>query len=100
MMSSPIVPNELGPEEDPATANPPEIKPVDEDEGPKEFYHPASSDPQRVVWIPEDDLGLAEEERRVTSEMGIAISTEDARMDGKGHVDVSGAPPGGAVRVL
>ena len=87
-------------DEDPRTANPPEIKPVDEDVGPKEFYHPASVDPQRVVWIPQDELGLAEEERKAIADVGIAVSTDDAKMDAKGHVDVSGAPPGGEVRML
>ena len=119
MVSSPVVPSaapsdkllpssdelpsnedEVEQEEDPHTANPPELKPVDEDVGPKEFYHPASVDPQRVVWIPQDELGLAEEERKAIADVGIAVSTEDARMDEKGHVDVSGAPPGGEVRVL
>lgn len=86
--------------DDPRTANPPEIKPVDEDAGPKEFYHPASVEPQRVVWLPHDQLGLAEEEEREIHEAGIAVSTEGAVMDEKGHVDVSGPPPGGEVRAL
>lgn len=92
--SSPVVPDE----EDPHTENPPDIKPVDEDEGPKVFYHPASVDPQRVVWIPKDELGLAEEEEKAIAGAGIAVSTEGAVMDDKGHVNVSGAPPGDQVR--
>ena len=28
---------------------------IDEEEGPKDFYHPASVEPQPVVWIPKDN---------------------------------------------
>ncbi|KIP07239.1 hypothetical protein PHLGIDRAFT_30114 [Phlebiopsis gigantea 11061_1 CR5-6] len=87
-------------ETDPATANPPEIAVPDEDVGPKEFYHPAGVDPQRVVWIPRDELGLAEEEEKANRAAGIEVSFEEAWMDGKGHVDVSGAPPGPEIRGL
>ncbi|GJE85442.1 DUF221-domain-containing protein [Phanerochaete sordida] len=86
--------------DDARTANPPAIKPVDEDAGPKEFYHPASVEPQRVVWLPHDTLGLAEEEEREIRAAGILVSTAGAVMDEKGHVDVSGGPPDGEVRVL
>ena len=79
---------------------PPSIKGVDEDAGPKEFYHPASVEPQRVVWLPKDTLGLAEEEEKAIRDAGVLVSLEDAQMDEKGHVDISGPPPGGEVRVL
>lgn len=79
---------------------PPPIKAVDEDAGPKEFYHPASVEPQRIVWLPKDTLGLAEEEQRAIKEAGILVSLDDALMDEKGHVDISGPPPGGEVRTL
>lgn len=82
------------------TANPPEIKPVDEDAGPKEFYHPASVEPQRIVWIPQDQLGIAAEEEQEIRDAGINVSTEGAAMDDKGHVDISGPPPGGEARAL
>ena len=45
-------------------------------------------------------LGLAEAEARDIGETGILVSTEDARMDAKGHVVISGPPPGGEVRSL
>lgn len=76
------------------------IKAVDEDAGPKEFYHPASVEPQRVVWLPVDTLGLGVEEERALKEAGVLVSTEGAKMDEKGHVDISGPPPGGDVRTL
>ncbi|CCM04897.1 uncharacterized protein FIBRA_07093 [Fibroporia radiculosa] len=66
---------------------------VDEEDGPKDFYHPATVEPQMTIWIPKDPLGLGEAEENVNREKGIAASTENARMDGKGHVDVLGAPP-------
>ncbi|KAF7790505.1 hypothetical protein EIP86_001460 [Pleurotus ostreatoroseus] len=77
-----------------------EVRAPDEEEGYKEFYHPASVEPQRVVWVPRDGLGLGEAEARAIGEMGIRVSMDDARMDEKGHVDISGPPPGGEVRVL
>ena len=103
LAASPVVPAAapaVEEETDPATANPPEIAAPEEDVGPKEFYHPASVEPQRVVWIPRDELGLAEEEEKAIRAAGIEVSLEGAKMDGKGHVDITGAPPGGEVRVL
>jgi hypothetical protein len=56
------------------------------------FAHPAVSRPQRVVWMPQDRLGLGEEEERVCREAGIEASVAGALMDGKGNVDVVGRP--------
>ncbi len=59
------------------------------------FAHPAASRPQRIIWIPKDVvLGLGEGEVRGCEEAGVEASTEDARMDEKGKVDVDGLPPG------
>ncbi|KAH9939550.1 DUF221-domain-containing protein [Amylocystis lapponica] len=66
---------------------------VDEDAGPKDFYHPASVEPQRMVWIPRDGLGLGQAEEAAIRERGILVSTAGARMDAQGHVDIEGAPP-------
>jgi hypothetical protein len=79
-------------------ANPPdgEVRslelPVDEDEigG---YAHPAVGKPQRVVWFPQDGLHLAEEEVAGCRQKGVRVSTVGARMDGKGKVDISAAPP-------
>ncbi|KAG5646753.1 hypothetical protein DXG03_002435 [Asterophora parasitica] len=57
------------------------------------FAHPAVSRPQRTVWLPRDTLGLAEEEERGCREAGVDVSIEDAQMDDKGKVDISGSPP-------
>lgn len=79
---------------------PKDIKAIDEEGGPKEFYHPAGVEPQRIVWLPRDGLGLAEAEAREIEQAGILVSLKDARMDEKGHVDIDGPPPGGDVRTL
>jgi hypothetical protein len=57
------------------------------------FAHPAVSRPQRTVWIPQDTLGLADEEQRACAEAGVDASTKDAEMNEKGKVDISGPPP-------
>ncbi|KAF9219491.1 DUF221-domain-containing protein [Gyrodon lividus] len=54
--------------------------------------HPALTRPQRVVWIPEDALGLGKEEVRANAETGVLASTEGAKMDEKGSVEVRGVP--------
>ncbi|KAI0764620.1 DUF221-domain-containing protein [Trametes elegans] len=69
------------------------IRGVDEDAGPKDFYHPASVEPAPTIWLPRDPLGLGEAEERAIREKGIKVSTRDALMDGKGHVDIQGPPP-------
>lgn len=75
------------------------IQAIDEQEGPKEFYHPASVDSQIPIWIPRDELGLGEEEERVCRERGVEASTKGAVMDGKGHVEISQPPPEGGVEL-
>ena len=57
------------------------------------FAHPAASRPQRTVWIPRDEFGLAEEEARACKDAGVSVSDVHASMDAKGGVDVSGGPP-------
>ncbi|KAJ3734584.1 hypothetical protein DFJ43DRAFT_1063453 [Lentinula guzmanii] len=54
------------------------------------FAHPAASRPQRTVWIPKDQLGLAVEEEKACRERGIDVSTKDAEMNEKGKVNLTG----------
>ncbi|KAJ4468911.1 hypothetical protein J3R30DRAFT_3385050 [Lentinula aciculospora] len=54
------------------------------------FAHPAASRPQRTIWMPKDQLGLAEEEERACREKGIDISTKNAEMNEKGKVNLTG----------
>ncbi|EPQ52218.1 DUF221-domain-containing protein [Gloeophyllum trabeum ATCC 11539] len=68
-------------------------RPSEEDSGPREFEHPATVEAQRTIWLPRDELGLAEAEVAANRERGIDVSLEGAVMDGKGHVDVNAPPP-------
>ena len=63
-------------------------------EGPTDFNHPASIEPQRIIWIPADPLGLGEIEAKALNAVGVEASTEHATMNDKGHVDINGHPPG------
>lgn len=74
-----------------------QIEEVDDFEtldGPKDFNHPASVEAQRTVWLPQDQLGLAEVELADIRSKKIDVSTENATMNAKGTVDISGSPPG------
>ncbi|KAL5521544.1 PHM7_2 [Sanghuangporus sanghuang] len=66
----------------------------------KDFYHPATVVPQRIVWIPADALGLSEGEVRACGESGVDASSVNARMDEKGRVHVDGPPPDGESAVV
>lgn len=64
-------------------------------DGPKDFDHPASVETQRIVWVPDDDLGLGKAEVGDMTTRGIEGSVEKAEMDEKGKVKITGPPPGG-----
>lgn len=57
------------------------------------FAHPAVSRPQRSIWLPDDVHGLAEKEVKACIEAGVIVSTNNASMNEKGKVDISGGPP-------
>jgi hypothetical protein len=89
-----------------ATPAPVEAKPRDEEaeedeehdyytEGPKDFDHPASVDVQRIIWVPNDDLGLGKAEVEDMRRRGIEGSVEQAQMNEKGKIKITGPPPGG-----
>jgi calcium permeable stress-gated cation channel len=63
-------------------------------EGPTDFNHPASVEPQRIIWIPADPLGLGEIEARALNAVGVEAGTEHATMDDRGRVDIDSHPPG------
>jgi hypothetical protein len=69
-------------------------------EGPTDFNHPASVEPQRIIWIPNDPLGLGEIEAGALNAVGVESSTEHATMNNKGHVDIDGVPPGSDPRTM
>ncbi len=47
------------------------------------FTHPAAKEPQRVIWLPEDELGLATAEIRDNEAIGIASTSSDAFLNAK-----------------
>jgi hypothetical protein len=47
------------------------------------FAHPASKEPLRTIWLPEDDLGLASEECRDNRSIGITSTCADAYLNRK-----------------
>ncbi|KAG9079250.1 hypothetical protein FRC06_007862, partial [Ceratobasidium sp. 370] len=63
-------------------------------DGPEDFTHPAAIEPQQIIWLPRDPLGLAEAEAAELKAEGIEVSTENAVIDEKGHVELRGPPPG------
>jgi len=87
--------------------SPVEAKPKDEDaeedeelhdfnlEGPNDFNHPASVETQRIIWIPDDELGLGKAEVEDMRKRGVEASLEKAEMDEKGKIRITGPPPGG-----
>lgn len=63
-------------------------------EGPTDFNHPASVEPQRIIWIPRDPLELSTREVEQLNAEGVEASAENATIDAGGHVDIQGHPPG------
>ena len=64
-------------------------------EGPKDFNHPASVETQRIIWIPDDELGLGKAEVEDMKQRGMEASLEKAEIDERGKIRITGPPPGG-----
>ena len=62
------------------------------EEGAVDFRHPATTEEQRVIWLPKDPFGLVKEITQDLDSHDILHSTEFAEMDVKGHVDVNLIP--------
>lgn len=79
-----------------AEADEDDVRPLDRAklETPTDFNHPSTYQPQRTIWIPRDELGLAEEQARELSSEGIDVSMDNADMSAKGKVTIDGRPPG------
>lgn len=56
---------------------------VDDANDPDAFFHPASKEPQRVIWIPEDDLGLARDQVLGNMAAGIRSTAKFASVSAK-----------------
>ena len=57
-----------------------------------DFSHPAAAEEQRAIWLANDPFGLVREIERDLESHDILHSTESAKMDAKGHVDVNLIP--------
>nr|XP_019042928.1 hypothetical protein I302_08637 [Kwoniella bestiolae CBS 10118]OCF21858.1 hypothetical protein I302_08637 [Kwoniella bestiolae CBS 10118] len=66
---------------------------LDDGNDPKAFFHPATKEPQRIVWLPEDELGLCKAEIDRNEKEGIKSSSRNAWLNEKGKVQISGPPP-------
>jgi len=64
-------------------------------DGPRDFDHPASVETQRIIWVPDDELGLGKAEVEDMAKRQIQASLEKAEMDERGKIKISGPPPGG-----
>jgi len=64
-------------------------------DGPRDFDHPASVETQRIVWVPDDVLGLGKAEVEDMMKRSIQASLEKTEMDDKGKIKITGPPPGG-----
>lgn len=56
------------------------------------FAQPALARPQRVVWIPDDTLGLGKEEVKTNEASGVLASTAGVSMSEAGGVEVHSPP--------
>jgi len=63
-------------------------------DGPRDFDHPAAVETQRIIWVPNDGLGLGRAEVEDMERRGIEGSFERAEMNGEGKVRITGPPPG------
>ena len=66
---------------------------VEEEEESYGFAHPSISRPQRIVWIPQDTLGLTKEEESGCKEAGVRVSHVNAEMDETGKVEINDSGP-------
>ncbi|WWD10359.1 hypothetical protein V865_008494 [Kwoniella europaea PYCC6329] len=66
---------------------------LDDGNDPKAFFHPATKEPQRIIWLPEDQLGLCVAEIERNEKEGIKSSSKNAWLNEKGKVQISGPPP-------
>ena len=55
---------------------------------PTDFYHPAGVEPQRIIWIPRDPLGVADLEVESNEASEIMSTCKNAIMDDEGHVSL------------
>jgi hypothetical protein len=60
---------------------------------PNAFFHPATKERQPILWLPKDDLGLAEYEIEMNTAAGVESSCRRAILNSNGKVRIFGPPP-------
>lgn len=73
----------------------PGVRNQDETDGndPDAFFPPATKEPQVILWLPKDDLGLCDYEIEMNAQAGVEASCRRAILNHKGKVRISGPPP-------
>ncbi|WWD15753.1 hypothetical protein CI109_100175 [Kwoniella shandongensis] len=66
---------------------------LDDGNDPNAFFHPATKEPQRIIWLMKDDLGLCDAEIEVNEREGVRTSAKGAWLNEEGKVQISGPPP-------
>jgi hypothetical protein len=59
------------------------------------YMHPVMRDPKPIVWIAQDNLGIAaaEVQQTLASGLNILMSTEGARFNEKTNIEIDSPPP-------
>lgn len=65
----------------------------DDGQDPAAFFHPASKDPQPIIWLPKDTLGLTAVELEENHAMGIRSTSKNAKMTEEAKIQVYGPQP-------
>lgn len=60
---------------------------------PDAFFPPATKEPQMILWLPKDELGLSEYEIEMNAAAGVESSSRRAILNHDGKVRISGPPP-------
>ena len=60
---------------------------------PTAFFHPATKEPMRILWLPRDTLGLCEAEIEACEKIGIKATHKHAILTTKNKVKIFGPPP-------
>lgn len=55
---------------------------------PSAFFHPATKEPQPVIWLPVDELGLGADQNNANLAIGVRSSTKNATMGSKVRLGV------------
>ena len=67
--------------------------PDDQGNDPNAFFHPATKEPQKILWLPRDELGLCVAEIAANKARGVKTTCREAWLNQRGKVQISGPPP-------